>query len=436
MSTTNDLTRRLDSLEHRLARRDSQLRRHRLALVGLAALAPLAVLLAADYTRFQHIQMSKMEIVDEQGKVVLALSATDAGGQIDVWNADSKNVLRLSANKYGGDMAVWNTNGNSVAGAWATADGGAIATWDDQGERTTRLDSADGLGTLALYAGGDKPLLGLIAGEEGGALVAHNADGMSSIRMEPDPFGSGMGLQMVSDDADRGMSLVSIECKPETANIMAGVNAYIGGVMATPDDVNIGSRCGPNTLELHNGADARLTMQTPSGNIELRSTTDEIDGPAIELTNAQGHTVVRNVVRSNGGGAVKVSGPTGETVGMLRSDLEGNGRMDLGDASGNLMLTMQARKEQGPTLAMLSAWGKTLAVLAGTEEGGVLNLMNRNGVPVISTGIARDRRGGTMAIQNERGVTVISAGSDAGGSGQLRLQGVDGEARQTLPSTR
>ena len=214
-----------------------------------------------------------------------------------------------------------------------------------------------------------------------------------------------MGLQMVSDDADRGMSLVSIECKPETANIMAGVNAYIGGVMATPDDVNIGSRCGPNTSNCTT-RDARLTMQTPSGNIELRSTTDEIDGPAIELTNAQGHTVVRNGVRSNGGGAVKVSGPTGETVGMLRSDLEGNGRMDLGDASGNLMLTMQARKEQGPTLAMLSAW-KTLRC-SGTGRRRRTESHDRNGVPVISTGIARDRRGGTMAIQNERGVTVIA----------------------------
>ena len=79
-----------------------------------------------------------------------ALSATDAGGQIDVWNADSKNVLRLSANKHGGDVAVWNTKGNSVAGAWATDDGGAVATWDDQGARTSRLDSADGLGQLAL----------------------------------------------------------------------------------------------------------------------------------------------------------------------------------------------------------------------------------------------------------------------------------------------
>ncbi|MCH2149510.1 MAG: hypothetical protein MK095_08770 [Phycisphaerales bacterium] len=436
MSTTNDITQRIDSLEDRLARRESQLRRHRLALVGLAAVAPVALLLAADYTRFQHIQMSKMEIVDEQGKVVLALSGNDAGGQIDVWNADSKNVLRLSANKHGGDVAVWNTNGNSVAGAWATADGGAIATWDDQGARTARIDSADGLGKLALYAGGDTPLLGLIAGENGGALVANHADGMSSIKVEPNEFGSGMDLLITSDDADRGMSLIALESSPGSANIMAGVNAYVGGVMATSDDVNIGSRCGPNTLEMHNGANARLTMQTPSGNIELRSTTDEIDGPALELTNAQGNTVVRNGVRSNGGGLVNVSGPTGETVGMLRSDLDGNGRLDLGDADGNLLITMQSRKEQGPTFAMLSSWGKTLAVLAGTEEGGVLNLMNRNGVPVISTGIARDRRGGTMAIQNERGVTVISAGSDASGSGQLRLQDVDGKARQTLPSTR
>jgi hypothetical protein len=121
---------------------------------------------------------------------------------------------------------------------------------------------------------------------------------------------------------------------------------------------------------------------------------------------------------------------------VLRADLEGNGRLDLGDSKGNKLMTFQARHDKGPTLALLSSWGKTLAILAGTSEGGVLNLMNRNGVPVVTTGIARDRRGGTMTIQNERGMNILNAGSTSAGAGQIRVHGPDGELRETVPAGR
>ena len=436
MSTSNAIIERLDSLEARLARRESQLRRHRLALVGLEAAAPLAMLLAADYTRFQHIQMSKLEIVDDQGDVVLALSANDAGGQVDLWNADNKNILRLSSNEHGGDMAVWNTKGKSVAGAWATADGGALATWNGDGARTARIDSADGRGSLTLHAGTNEPLVEMAATPYGGTMFANHDDGSSWFSVTP--MTSGMEITLGTESNNEIDSGISIHSDGQYAavSLLDGSGANALDLRTDSEGSSSTSRSGTNQVKLHAGGDTRLSMTSSSGGVHLHTDTDSQTGPAIELVNGQGNTVVRSGLRSNGGGTVNVNGPTGETVGMLRSDLDGNGRMDLGDAAGNLLITMQARKEQGPTFAMLSSWGKTLAVLAGTEEGGVLNLMNRNGVAVISTGIARDRRGGTMAIQNERGVTVISAGSDATGSGQVRLQDVEGKSRQVLPSTR
>jgi len=130
---------------------------------------------------------------------------------------------------------------------------------------------------------------------------------------------------------------------------------------------------------------------------------------------------------------VQVNSVDGMTVGLLRSDQSGNGRLDIGNSDGNILLTMQVRPEQGPTLALVSPWGKSLCVLAGTEEGGVINLMNRNGVPVVTSGIAGTRRGGSLAIQNERGMTVVSAGSDGQSAGQLRLHAADGKTREVLP---
>ena len=229
---------------------------------------------------------------------------------------------------------------------------------------------------------------------------------------------------MVSDDADRGMSLVSIECKPETATSWP-VSTHIGGVMATPDDVNIGSRCGPNT--------PNCTTRTPADHANaVRQHRAAVDHrrnrPRHRVDQCLGHTVVRNGVRSNGGGAVKVSGPTGET-GMLRSDLEGNGRMDLGDASGNLMLTMQACKEQ-MTPAMLSAWGKTLCGARGHGRRRRTESHESQRRPGHQH---RHRPGSTRwAWPSERGVTVTQRAVMP--AIITRLQGVDGEARQTLPT--
>ena len=133
---------------------------------------------------------------------------------------------------------------------------------------------------------------------------------------------------------------------------------------------------------------------------------------------------------------LQVASADGEPVGILRSDLDGNGRLDLLDQAGHLLASLQTRKDSGATLALLSEFGKTVCALGGTNDGGLLNLMNRTGVPVVTAGSAESLRGGTLTIQNERGLPVVSIGSDAQESGQVRLQGPDGTTKQVLPNRR
>lgn len=385
---------RLETLESRLAHRDTQLRRHRILLGGLLAVVSIGLLTAADYTRFQHIQMSKLEIVDDEGKVVLGLSANKSGGQLDVWNSGSRNVIRLSANDHGGDVAVWNNAGQSIIGAWASPDGGVMATWNAAGDRAMRLDSKDGHGRFSLHAGKPTSAIELLGTEHGGMLSAYYDDGTPSFQVKP--AGTGMSLSLAAEDDDSAQSRFAVSIDPQQSMI---------------------------------------AMWESKGSLSLKSNHRDT-GPAFEVINEQGHAAVHAGLRTNGVGELHVSASNGEAVGVLRADLEGNGRLDLGDSKGNKLMTFQARHDKGPTLALLSSWGKTLAILAGTSEGGVLNLMNRNGVPVVTTGIARDRRGGTMTIQNERGMNILNAGSTSAGAGQIRVHGPDGELRETVPAGR
>ncbi|MDG2292614.1 MAG: hypothetical protein P8L37_08130, partial [Phycisphaerales bacterium] len=197
MNTSPTVIERLEALESRLARRDAQLRRHRMLTGGLLAVIGIGIMAAADYTRFQHIQMSKLEIVDDQGKVVIGLSANATGGQLDVWNTASRNVIRLSANEQGGDFALWNNAGESVVGAWASPEGGVMATWNAEGKRATRLDSAQGRGRFSLHAGTTERAVELLATEHGGAMSTYYDTGKPSLQMQP--RASGMSLAFAAE---------------------------------------------------------------------------------------------------------------------------------------------------------------------------------------------------------------------------------------------
>ena len=181
MTDNQSIHRRLDALETRLRKRDTQLRHHRILLAGVAVAAPLLLLSGAGDIRFETIQLSRLEIVDEEGRVAMALSTGEKGGQLDLWNSESHNVMRLSSNEHGGDLAIWNMDGKSVAGAWATPTGGAFATWNGEGQKATRLEGSDDYGILSLFGTSTEPMLQLHGAPEGAKAVLLDANGNESI---------------------------------------------------------------------------------------------------------------------------------------------------------------------------------------------------------------------------------------------------------------
>src|SRR5262245_58915020 len=114
MCTIESLEQRLQAIEHDLARDRKSLRTYRrlsaclaLALVGGISIAAESMTPIADV-----IQTRRLEIVTSDGKLLLAASGSERGGQLDIWNRDGQNTIRASCNSHGGDVALWNSAGS------------------------------------------------------------------------------------------------------------------------------------------------------------------------------------------------------------------------------------------------------------------------------------------------------------------------------------
>ena len=131
-----------------------------------------------------------------------------------------------------------------------------------------------------------------------------------------------------------------------------------------------------------------------------------------------------------GAGAI-VAGHGGTPTAVLRGR-SGGGRLDLRGELGTVLL----RSGSGPMAALLGPDGRTAAMLAGTGTGGVLNLMDTQGLPVVLTGASAEGRGGAAAFRNADGATVVTAGAGPGASGRVKVVDPDDQASSTLAPPR
>ena len=126
-TTLQNLERRLGMLECELAANRRSAGRCRTLCAALAiSLAGMGCLAASTIrdSLADVIQARRLEIVNADGKVVLAASATDTGGQLDVWTTKGRNVIRAGVNDQGGDFNLWSGAGTTLFSAFATPAGG------------------------------------------------------------------------------------------------------------------------------------------------------------------------------------------------------------------------------------------------------------------------------------------------------------------------
>ncbi|MEE2907070.1 MAG: hypothetical protein VX527_04475 [Planctomycetota bacterium] len=400
---TQALEDRLQKLESRLidTRRSLRHTRRWLTMAGLAGFG-LLIAAAADLATIDVIRTKRLEIVDNAGHVVLAAASDRTGGRVDLWTPEGCNVMRLTSNEHGGDLALWNCNGRSVAGLFATEQGGEATIWDNQGEVSVRVREGKTGGLVDLMESGTSRCM-LYATETGGQLDLIDLKGTPTL--------------MAYSDLD-------------TAHI-AMDRLHMTGT-ATKSSLIMTSENDTPTVSIKNGPGAELHLAGSTGHVTLEVPAGDVM-PTIAIQNADGKTVAEMALREHGSGSLAALTAAGQQVASLRADKSGNGRIDLSDESGTIMASMQTRAQRGATLALMAPNGNNVCAMAASETGGVLNLSNGQGSPILVGGIPTGRRDGALSLYNQRGIPVVTAGSTVGGFGQLILNDDNGHRVMALP---
>jgi len=124
--------------------------------------------------------------------------------------------------------------------------------------------------------------------------------------------------------------------------------------------------------------------------------------------------------------SLHIQNEQGTPVAVVASDSAGHGRFQIADASGNVMSEMKMLPGIGGGMIVNSTTGKQMGVLAATDEGGRLNLMNANGVPIFVASPVGSTGGGAMIVTNQRGIPVVIVKSDENHRGLVEIMDEDG----------
>lgn len=129
---------------------------------------------------------------------------------------------------------------------------------------------------------------------------------------------------------------------------------------------------------------------------------------------------------SGANASLHIQNEQGTPVAVVASDTAGHGRFQIAEASGNIMSEMKMLPGIGGGMIVNSSAGKQMGVLAATDEGGRLNLMNANGVPIFVASTIGSTGGGAMIVTNQRGIPVVIVKSDEEHRGLIEITDEDG----------
>ena len=369
---------RLDRIESdlRSARRDA--RRWRNATIAIACVATAGGLTAAtQVARIEDvIRVRRLEVVGAEDKVVLLAQAAESGGQLDVWSKGGTNTVRLSSAADGGDVAVWNNAGNAVAGLFATPIGGRIEIGDADGS------------TLAT----------VMRGEEGGAMFLNGAGGKgSSLRAEAGAAGAVLsmrradgGIGMMAGIA-QGAAVLSMQNQSGKEILFAGGADDQTGTLRVADAA---------------GNECAALMASNGGHLMVK---DGAGAMAATIASAG----------AGKGGAFQVLNGSGAPALVMDTKDDGGGRLMVGTATGAPAFIAEASGNAG-TLAAYMQERRVAAIGAG-KSGGLMNLLDAMGRPVVVAGAAEDADGGAVSVRNARGIQIGRLGVDAAGAGELAV---------------
>ena len=139
---------------------------------------------------------------------------------------------------------------------------------------------------------------------------------------------------------------------------------------------------------------------------------------------------------SGANASLHIQNEHGQPVAVVASDPEGHGRFQIADTQGSVVSEMRMLAGIGGGIIVNSPSGKKMAMLAATNEGGSLNLMNANGIPVFVASTVGSTSGGAMVVTNQRGIPVVTVKSDDNHRGFIEIVDEDGNGARGMQPLR
>jgi len=369
------------------ARRDARRwRRGTFITLGVAGTALLAAAMQ-DSPIVDVIRTRRIEVVGADDKVMLLAHAGETGGQLDVWSKTGSNTVRLGSTADGGDLALWNAAGKPVAGLFATGIGGRIEIGD-----------ADGT-----------PLATFARGADGGAMVLHGA-GQQASSLRAEAGNAGAVISMTRPDGEVGM---------------------LTGVAQGAAVLSMRNATGKEVLYAGAAADQSGFMRLADAEGDETASLVSTTGGSLMLKDGAGAMSASLTTRGAGkGAAFEILNGTGAPALALDSGDDGAGRLMVGTATGVPAFMAEAKGQAG-TLSLYSQERRVAAIGAG-RSGGLLNLLDLAGRPIVVAGAASDGDGGAVSVRNSTGAQIGRLGVDASGGGELAVYNASATVKKLI----
>ncbi len=380
---------RLTRLEAELDRTRGESRRWRRAAVVCATLLGAGTLLAAvqDSPVVDVIRTRRLEVLGADNKVMVLAHAGETGGQVDVWARGGANTVRLASAADGGDLTLWNNDGKTIAGMFATGLGGRIEIGDAEGT----------------------PLATFARGADGGAMVLHGA-GADAATLRAEAGAAGAVLSMSRAGGEIGMLAgVAQGAAVLSMRNTSGKEVLYGGAAADQSGVlRLADADGDESASLVTSSGGALALKDGSGAmVASLASRGAGKGAAFEIL--------------NGAGAAALTADVGE---------DGGGRLMVGTSTGLPAFGAEAKGQSG-VAGIYSQERRVVAIGAG-RAGGLFNLLDLAGQPIVVAGAATDGDGGAVSVRNTSGMQVGRLGVDATGNGELSVYNANNTVKSVV----
>lgn len=313
------------------------------------------------------------------------VAATQNPGVVDVVRArrfevvDAKDrvVFLAAVGEHGGQVDLWGPGGANVVRMGANAQGGDLAMWNGRGQLVSGMYATDVGGRVETVMADGSMSAMLATNEQGPAVALVDAEGRPLFAAAAAE--SSVGLSVRNTD---GRELVAM-----------GAPAGKGGVLRVADTAGV------PVVQLSSGDDGGLvTCATRAGT----------------------RAASLGVLAPDQGGAMMLYAPGGTETVIAQARTDAGAQLTLGKSAEEPLLVLQTGAQDAPMVSLMSG-GLRQAGLGATAAGGLLNLSNASGTPVVVAGAAADANGGALSLRGGQGQQLVRMGVDTVGAGEIAV---------------